>query len=651
MSDKDLGRYKIQKELGRGGMSVVHLALDPHLQRQVAIKVMHPHLAARNDSRKRFLQEATAIARLEHPHVLNVFDYASEEQGAAYIVSEFIDGYTLKEWVDQYGVLHCEVAALLALPIFEALSHAHLHGIIHRDVKPENIMIRKKDAFPILMDFGIAHMVDAETLTVTGAVIGSPAHMAPEVVNGDPLTHSVDIFSMGTVLYWMICNALPFVAPNPAALFRRILEARFDPIQERKPKACCDLAELTERCMQKDTTDRPLTTAIIAETLRKILQQAGLIEIEKELQALAQDPISYQEHLPQRMHVYYVDYAQKALEKGDLTIAIAKLQRAVTLSPYDKKTLSLLHKVQQLKTKKTKGSWHRFMSLLIGMMLIILWWYQPNLSTTRDPIINQAGIAITSSQSLPESLGPFTNNQSRFDPLRKRSSIPLLNAGQHFWDTLTSKSSTITQDTSMLLSTTTANQSIKVKKTFKKNHAFRKYNKRISIIKNNKKKQFKNKKKTPSEVRKITFQKVLIGSRYKGANVWLNGKSVGKVYQIERNQGLPLSLKNSHQITFKMRHCETVSHKVYFTHKAKVLPRISFECHFKPASFKIIGTKNTEIYLRGSENRRLGFTNQEIKYKMKNARYTLSLLLVSPQQKDRAIEVNLLAGELTKIRL
>lgn len=650
MSDKDLGRYKIQKELGRGGMSVVHLALDPHLQRQVAIKVMHPHLAARHDSRKRFLQEATAIARLEHPHVLNVFDYASEEQGAAYIVSEFIDGYTLKQWVEQYGVLHCEVAALLALPIFEALSHAHLHGIIHRDVKPENIMIRKKDAFPILMDFGIAHMVDAETLTVTGAVIGSPAHMAPEVVNGDPLTHSVDIFSMGTVLYWMICDALPFVAPNPAALFRRILEARFDPIQERKPKACGDLAELTERCMQKDTIDRPLTTAAIAKILRKILQQAGLIEIEKELQALAQDPISYQEHLPQRMHVYYVDYAQKALEKGDLTIAISKLQRAVALSPHDKKTLNLLHKVQQLKIKKTKGSWHRFMSVLMGMVLIILWWYYPNLSTTRNPMVTQAGIAIISPQNTPEPLGPFINNHSRFDPLRKRSSIPLLNTEQHFWNTLTNKPSTIAQDTSMLLSTK-ATQRIKVKKTFKKNHVFRKYNKRINSIKNNKKKILKNRKKRLSKVKKLTFQKVLIGSRYKGVNVWLDGKNVGKVYQIERNQGLPLSLKEPHQITFKMRQCETVNHKVYFTHKAKVLPRISFECHFKAASFKIVGTKNTEIYLRGSESRRLGFTNQEIKYKMKNARYTLSLLLVSPQQKDRAIEVNLLAGELTKIRL
>ena len=119
-------------------------------------------------------------------------------------------------------------------------------------------MIRAQTGAPVLMDFGIAHVIDSETLTATGAMIGSPAHMAPEVVNGEPLTYGADIFSMGTVLYWMTCGSLPFVAPNPAALFRRILEVRFDPVRSRRPEVLAGFAELIEECMRREPAELSL---------------------------------------------------------------------------------------------------------------------------------------------------------------------------------------------------------------------------------------------------------------------------------------------------------------------------------------------------------------------------------------------------------
>ncbi len=300
------GRYHIERELGRGGMSVVYLARDERLRRQVAVKVLHPHLAAREDSRRRFLQEATAIARLEHPSILKIYDYATPEDERSYIVSQYVRGVTLKQWCEARAPLPCELAALVAQPIFEALAHAHEQQIIHRDVKPENIMVCAQGGGPILMDFGIAHLIDAETLTATGAVIGSPAHMAPEVVNGDELTERADLFSMGTVLYWMTCGALPFVAPNPAALFRRILEARFDPVLERRPETLGAFARLIERCMRRQPSERPSSAREVAGELRAQLTYAGLGDIGAELAALSEDLEGYREALPRRLVSAYV---------------------------------------------------------------------------------------------------------------------------------------------------------------------------------------------------------------------------------------------------------------------------------------------------------------------------------------------------------
>lgn len=341
-----LGRYLLEAEIGRGGMSVVYRAHDPRLDRRVAVKVLHPHLADRAESRERFHREAQAAARLDHPNIVEVHDFAPPDSERAYIISELIDGPTIRAFVEDHPILRPEVAALMMLPVFEALQHAHDAGIIHRDVKPENIMIRG-DGVPILMDFGIAQMVDMETLTATGTMLGSPAHMAPEIVEGEAVGAPADVFSAGTVLYWLVCGALPFSGPNPAALFRRILECRFDPVLQRRPHAGRSLARLIESCLARSAGERPESAQAVADRLRELLAEAGLTDLQAELQAFLADPEVYQEALGWRVLPRYVERAKAAYDARATARALDLLDRALAIDERHEEARALLHKIER----------------------------------------------------------------------------------------------------------------------------------------------------------------------------------------------------------------------------------------------------------------------------------------------------------------
>src|SRR5512140_626125 len=207
-------------------MAIVYRGIDRQLKRVVAIKVLHKHLADYQEARDRFEREAQAVAKLRHENILEIFDYsgadAAEAAGGSYIVTEFIDGQTLKQRITDRPITYPEIGAMVVLQVCRALAHAHAHGILHRDVKPENIMIRT-DGVVKLMDFGISHMVDLERLTVTGQLLGSPAYMAPEHVEGRPLDFRTDVFAAGIVLYQLTVGKLPFEGKN--RLGRIILRA------------------------------------------------------------------------------------------------------------------------------------------------------------------------------------------------------------------------------------------------------------------------------------------------------------------------------------------------------------------------------------------------------------------------------------------
>ncbi|MGC6415899.1 MAG: serine/threonine-protein kinase [Bradymonadia bacterium] len=343
-------RYQLLERIGHGGMAVVHRAHDAVLERTVALKVLHPHLAERADSRARFAREAKAVARLKHPNIVEVFDYASASSDKSFIVTEFVDGPTLRDFAELSPPRFAESALLLILPVVEAIAKAHEAGIIHRDVKPENIMLRK-DGSPVLMDFGIAQMVDMPTLTATGTMLGSPAHMAPEVIDGTDIGAPADIFSIGTTLYWLISGSLPFTGPNPSALFRRILETEFVPLIQRRPAAGRDICQLVQDCLVKDQASRPTATTL-STRIRAILKASDITQLSESTCSFVLDPHGFEASLPERLLPAFLRRATTALEAGELGACIDALDRVFAIEPTNSDAKRLFAKIERKQALK-----------------------------------------------------------------------------------------------------------------------------------------------------------------------------------------------------------------------------------------------------------------------------------------------------------
>ena len=214
---KTLGKYQIVEHLGHGGMAEVYLCQQINLERQVALKILHPFLAEDAGFVTRFQREARLVAALRHPNIVQVYDFDhNEEYGIYYMVMEYIPGATLKERLVA-GDVPLEEGVAIVAAIADALDYAHRSGMVHRDVKPANIMFTA-EGHPVLADFGIARMLSLTGLTASGAMVGTPAYMAPEIGMGDSGTPASDIYSLGVVLYETVTGHLPFEAEVPMAL-------------------------------------------------------------------------------------------------------------------------------------------------------------------------------------------------------------------------------------------------------------------------------------------------------------------------------------------------------------------------------------------------------------------------------------------------
>lgn len=326
-------------------MAIVYRASDSTLKREVAIKILHHHLSAEPESKARLEREAQAVAKLRHENILEIFDYSGINSPSSYIVTEFIDGPTLKQWLNEHQPSHPEVAALIAAEMSGALVHAHSVGIIHRDIKPENVMVRK-DGLLKLMDFGIAQVVDLQRMTVTGQLLGSPAYMAPELIEGKPLDFRTDVFSVGIMLYQLATGSLPFSGKNPHEVLRRIGEGKFPDPRTLNREIGDGLSRIISRALARNPDDRYATVALLAGDLGEYLAEAGLTDVRSELRAYFSDPDGYEKALTDRMAAALVAGAERQLEAGRSARAMELWNRVLAFNPQHAGVLAALQKLE-----------------------------------------------------------------------------------------------------------------------------------------------------------------------------------------------------------------------------------------------------------------------------------------------------------------
>jgi formylglycine-generating enzyme required for sulfatase activity len=261
-----LAHYEILEVLGTGAFGTVLKAFDEKLQRVVAIKVMAPELAVTSPARKRFLREAQASARIRHEHVVSI--YAVEEKPLPYLVMEYIPGQTLQQRLDEVGPLDLPTMLNLGRQIAEGLAAAHAIGLIHRDIKPGNVLLDTgiRDRVKIT-DFGLARAADDASLTQSGIIAGTPMYMAPEQAQGQRLDQRADLFSFGSVLYQMASGRPPFRASSTLAVMKRVAEGEPRPIREIIPETPQWLCEIIARLHAKDPDDRFQTAREVADLL------------------------------------------------------------------------------------------------------------------------------------------------------------------------------------------------------------------------------------------------------------------------------------------------------------------------------------------------------------------------------------------------
>jgi len=339
-------RYRIIEEVGQGGMAVVYRAQDETLRREVAVKVLHPHLLAEAESRARLQREARAVAKLNHDGILQIFDYSGDDAQSSFIVTEFIDGQTLKQFLANRKLPVPELAALIVLEVGSALAHAHSLGIIHRDIKPENVMVRKDGAIK-LMDFGVAQVVDLERMTVTGQILGSPAYMAPEVLDGKTLDFRSDIFSVGVMLYQMATGALPFSGKNPHEVLKRIAEGRFADPRTVSPRVSDHLAKVIARSLARDPNDRYPRLSLMLDDLRVYVADAGLEDVREELGRYLTGPEAYEKGLDCRLATALVASGQREHAAGHTARSLELWNRALALEPENPTVLAELRRLER----------------------------------------------------------------------------------------------------------------------------------------------------------------------------------------------------------------------------------------------------------------------------------------------------------------
>jgi eukaryotic-like serine/threonine-protein kinase len=383
-------------------MATVYRARDRRLGREVAVKVIHHHLRENTEVAARFVSEARAVAKVKHPNIVEVYDVSDADEPERYLVQELVRGTTLRQLIAQQGHLPAEIGAAIAVEIASALEHAHGLGVIHRDMKPENVLIEmptegqsdseaSHTARIKITDFGIAKLLDVQGVTSTGQVLGSPAHMAPEQIEGGDVSASADVFGLGVLLYEALVGKLPFDGKNPAQVLRRVLDGTFTPADRARPTVGMGLSRIVAQALARDAADRYQSARAVAEALKEELAELGFTDLRREIWAFLRDSAAYQAEYEPRLVSELSKRANAARAAKDFVTAAAAFNRALAFRPDDSELLRQVAQIvrgERVRRVVTRGA---AVLLALGVVLTVVIGFvawlrsRPIPSTTANP--------------------------------------------------------------------------------------------------------------------------------------------------------------------------------------------------------------------------------------------------------------------------
>jgi len=361
-----LAKYEVLEELGHGGMATVYRARDRRLGREVAVKVIHPHLRDSQEVVLRFNAEAKAVAKLRHPNIVDVYDVSEPDEVDQYLVVALVRGTTLRKLLQERGAMPPEIAAAAGLELLAALAHAHGHGVVHRDVKPENVLVERRplavagaspapvatderahepSGQPVsvrLTDFGIAKLLDAQGVTSTGQVLGSPAHMAPEQIEGGEVDARSDVFGVGVLLYECMVGHLPFDGANPAQVLRRVLDGVYPEANRERPVVGSPWSRILDRALARAPADRFSDAIAMRDAIAAELHRLDVASPERDLESWIDDPAAFERtHRDERVDRLCL-LAGEARKRRDVLAAAADYNRALAHRPNDPNLLRIV---------------------------------------------------------------------------------------------------------------------------------------------------------------------------------------------------------------------------------------------------------------------------------------------------------------------
>jgi serine/threonine protein kinase len=352
MVNRSIRNFEIKELIATGGMAAIYKAVQVSLDRTVAIKILHGHLAQDKDFITRFEREAKAAANLKHENIVNIIDFGKTED-VYFIAMEYVDGKSLKDLMHTVDFMPCEIALTIAREISQGLDHAHKKGVVHRDIKPANILIGLDGTIKIA-DFGLAQAQDLISVTVTGSIVGTPAYMSPEQAGGKKIDHRSDLFSLGVVIYEMLTGRKPFSGQNYSSIIHEILTVVPPKPIEANPLIPREISAIIEKMLDKDPERRPQSAGGISDEITAYFRKLKIEGSRREVSQFLNAPENYLVRLKKERKEKHLERGLHFMGLGDEKIddAISEFDKIIQLDPNDTRVLGYLKDLQARKAKK-----------------------------------------------------------------------------------------------------------------------------------------------------------------------------------------------------------------------------------------------------------------------------------------------------------